>query len=664
MDEANNFPLAVPVVMSDCCMDDILSGSESIEEVIELQHQLIKMFKTARTHLHKWCGNLPEITSNLQEYAFLESDETKALGIIWNPKLDCFLFRIEQQRPTSFTERMVLSTIARIFDPLEEKEWRRFIDSLEAVNNISIDRCIVIHRAESIELHAFSDASEKAFGSSIYLKSISALGEFKVCLVTSKSRVSALKQISIPRLELCGAVLAAKLMKKVKEALNLQITAVPFWSDSTIVISWIHRESRELKTFVANRVSKIHQLSSRDQWHHIASEQNPADVLSRGLLPEELRDDSLWWQGSELLLQSAYSTTVISEPTQRDDFDCELRVSERTLKTSLLSSKNFDFFNHLMDLSNNYFKIIHMVSYIYRFIESCRSKVKKRGPLTTSEVNDAETWLIKQDQRGINLSDPSGNLKSLNIFQDDKGVLRVGGRLEKASIPYSQKHPTILSKNSKLSKIYFITFHKKLFHVGLKGLLNAVRLRFWALGGKNLARKPVHTCVVCFKCKPIPSSQIMGNLPYERVNMAPPFSITGLDLGGPYFVIYKNQRKGVLNKIYVCFFICFVTRAIHLEILSDLTSNAIIATLKRFMSRRGKCSKIFTDNATNFVGANSQLKAFYKTLNFPDQNLAAYFTEEGIEWNFIPPRAPHMGGPWEAGIKSVKYHLKRVLGRF
>ncbi|GFX63562.1 integrase catalytic domain-containing protein [Trichonephila clavipes] len=231
---------------------------------------------------------------------------------------------------------------------------------------------------------------------------------------------------------------------------------------------------------------------------------------------------TLWWHGPELL-QSTYSTTVIAEPTQRDGFDCELRVSERTLETSLLSSKNFDFFNHLMDLSNNYFKIIHIVSYIYRFLHNCRSTVKKRGPLTTSE--------------------------------DDKGILRVGGRLEKASIPYSQKHPAILAKNSKLSKIYFITLHKKLFHVGPQGLLNAVRLRFWALGGRNLARKTVHTCVVCFKCKPIPSSQII------------------------------------------------------------------------------------------------------------DQNLAAYFTEEGIEWNFIPPRAPHKGGLWEAGIKSVKYHLKRALGR-
>ncbi|GFX53412.1 integrase catalytic domain-containing protein [Trichonephila clavipes] len=273
-------------------------------------------------------------------------------------------------------------------------------------------------------------------------------------------------------------------MIKVKEALNLQITTVHFWSVSTIVISWIHRESKELKTFAANRVSKIHhtQLISRDQWHYIASEQNHADVLSRGLLPEELRDDSLWWHGPELLLQSVYSTIIQDE---------------------------------------------------------------KDGPLTTSDVNDADTWLIKQDQSGINLSDPSGNLKSLNIFQDDKGVLRVGGRLEKASIPYSQNHPAILAKNSKLSRIYFITLHKKSFHVDPEGLLNAVRFRVWALGGRNLARKMVHTCVVCFKCKPIPSSQIMGNIPYERVNMAPPFSITGLDLGGPYFVTYKHQRKGV-----------------------------------------------------------------------------------------------------------------------
>ncbi|GFU08737.1 integrase catalytic domain-containing protein [Trichonephila clavipes] len=242
MYEANNFPLAAPVVMSDCYMDDIRSGSESIEENRATKVNFIDQKNDLSTiaRIFVPLGLLGPIIT----WAKIFIQRLWLLELGWSDELP---FK-------------------------EEMEWRRFIDSLEAVNNISIDRCIVIHRAESIELHAFSDASEKAYGPSIYIKSISALGEVKVCLVTSKSQVSPLKQISIPRLELCGAVLAAKLMKKVKEALNLQITTGHFWSDSTIVISWIHRESRELKTFVANRVSKIHQLSSLDQWHHIASE--------------------------------------------------------------------------------------------------------------------------------------------------------------------------------------------------------------------------------------------------------------------------------------------------------------------------------------------------------------------------------------------------------
>ncbi|GFX87330.1 integrase catalytic domain-containing protein [Trichonephila clavipes] len=154
----------------------------------------------------------------------------------------------------------------------------------------------------------------------------------------------------------------------------------------------------------------------------------------------------------------------------------------------------------------------------------------------------------------------------------------------------------------------------------------------------------------------------MGNLPIERLNISSPFTIAGLDLCGPFLVKYKNQRKGTLNKVYICVCICFSTKAIHLELLSDLTSDALIATLKRFTSRRGKCSKIYTDNATNFVGANSILKKFHKLINFPDENLAKYFVSENIDWKFIPPKSPHFEGLWEAGVKSVKHHLKRAIG--
>ncbi|GFV99893.1 integrase catalytic domain-containing protein [Trichonephila clavipes] len=186
--------------------------------------------------------------------------------------------------------------------------------------------------------------------------------------------------------------------------------------------------------------------------------------------------------------------------------------------------------------------------------------------------------------------------------------------------------------------------HARLFHAGPQGLLNAVRQNFWPLSGRTIARKTVHQCVTCFKSRPILSSQIMGNLPSERVNISSPFTIAGLDLCGPFLVKYKNQRKGTLNKVYIGVCICFSTKAIHLELLSDLTSDALIATLKRFTSRRGKCSKIYTDNATNFVGANSILKKFHKLINFLDENLAKYFVSETIEWEFIPPKSPHFGG--------------------
>ncbi|GFY25964.1 integrase catalytic domain-containing protein [Trichonephila clavipes] len=296
------------------------------------------------------------------------------------------------------------------------------------------------------------------------------------------------------------------------------------------------------------------------------------------------------------------------------------------------------------------------------FNYNCRSKSKKVGPLSVAELKESEIKLIKHAQRSLFDKKEIPSISNLFPFVDGEGIVRVGGRLENASVPYLHKHPASLPKGSKLSKLYFNSLHTRLFHVGPQRLLNAVRQKFWPLSGRSIARKTVHQCVICFKSRPILSSQIMGNLPSERVNISSPFTIAGLDLCGPFLVKYKNYRKGTLNKVYICVCICFSTKAIHLELLSDVTSDALIATLKRFTSRRGKCSKFYTDNATNFVGANSILKKFHKLINFPDENLAKYFVSENIDWKFIHPKSPHFGGLWEAGVKSGKHHLKRAIG--
>ncbi|GFV78857.1 integrase catalytic domain-containing protein [Trichonephila clavipes] len=253
------------------------------------------------------------------------------------------------------------------------------------------------------------------------------------------------------------------------------------------------------------------------------------------------------------------------------------------------------------------------------------------------------------------------NLRGQSCRQDSDGLLRVGGRLSNSDLPYVNKHPAILPGNHNLTVQIIVHFHRKNLHTGASSLLHYVREKFWPLNGRSLCRKVVHECLVCFKSRPLVTSQLMGNLPRDRVVTDYPFNCSGVDFCGPFMIRYKNQRKGILHKIYICVFVCFVSKAIHIEIVSDLTSDAFIATLKRFFSRRDRCAKLYSDNGKTFVGANKELKRFLKLIEDSDDNLAGFLSAEGIEWTFIPPRAPSFGGFWDTSVKSIKYHLRRVV---
>ncbi|GFU11105.1 DUF1758 domain-containing protein [Trichonephila clavipes] len=204
LDEAESFPLGSSVVMSDMYIDDVLTGAETLLEAKELKNQLINIFTKGGMVLHKWCGNNTELIEVSENYDFSDSSEIKVLGVYWNPKHDCFSFRV--------------------------------------VNDININRCIVVEQPEVIELHGFSDASQSAYRAVVYCKSITSDKKMLAHLIASKSRVAPTKQTTIPRLELCAAVLLAKLVHSVKQALKLNVTNTFLWSDSMIVLSWIRKE--------------------------------------------------------------------------------------------------------------------------------------------------------------------------------------------------------------------------------------------------------------------------------------------------------------------------------------------------------------------------------------------------------------------------------------
>ncbi|GFW40184.1 integrase catalytic domain-containing protein [Trichonephila clavipes] len=554
MDEEANFPIAASVLRNNLYMDDVLCGAATLEEAIVLRQQLKGILKSAGMELHKLCANHEKLSPGPeQNYNFATLTETKTLGVSWKPNLDFFLIKVKVCLDSSYTKRDVLSTIAKIFDPVglmapviskakiflqrlwrsklewndllpaeEYREWQQFLVSLENINNIEIPRRILVAFPEVTEIHGFADASERCYGAAVYCKSKNLKSETLVRLITSKSRVAPIKSLTIPRLELCAAVLLAKLVKRVVAALQLETAEIYLWSDSMIVMAWLRKEPMDLKTFVQNRVGKIQELYPNQLWRHVPSDQNPADLVSRGVDPEKLLQQNLWFNGPTFLSGDDYPNRTINCREKLDEYNSELKncVNEQIENfQSVLNIHVNDFLNDLLNLNNNYITILRVLSFIFRFVENLKGINKVAGPLTTKEFEKAETYLVKKVQEQ--------------------------------------------------------EFSSDINHLKSKG-------------------------------------SVLPN-------------------------------------------------TVHIELVSDLTSQAFIAALKRFMARRGKCAKLFSDNGKNFFGASNEIKKLLEIVRKPDEKLANYLAAEGIEWKFIPARSPNFGGLWEAAIKSYKYHLKRVV---
>lgn len=238
-------------------------------------------------------------------------------------------------------------------------------------------------------------------------------------------------------------------------------------------------------------------------------------------------------------------------------------------------------------------------------------------------------------------------------------MIRVGGRITNSNYDFQKRHPVILPSKHHLTNLIAKSEHINQLHCGPQALLASLRQKYWPLGGKNLVRSLVRNCLTCFRVSPSQERYIMGNLPSDRCTPSRPFLISGVDYAGPFSLKDRLTRNPKIIKAYIALFVCFSTKAIHLELVSDLTSNCYIAALRRFMSRRGKCVRIYSDNSTTFVGAAKEIKFLIKQ---NEDSITTELSKDNIEFSFIPARAPHFGGLWEAGVKTVKYHLKRVIG--
>jgi len=283
------------------------------------------------------------------------------------------------------------------------------------------------------------------------------------------------------------------------------------------------------------------------------------------------------------------------------------------------------FVSSLINSYSSLSKLESVLAWIFRFLINCNQTREKRklNNISINEICYSRQLLIKTVQQNhfanelsaLRANKPlksNSSLLSLSPFVNNDGLLRVGGRIQNSQAEFDTRHPILLPGNSRLTRLIFEREHRRLLHAGPQALLYAIRERYWPIKGRAMAKRIVHECMKCFRGNPKPLSQLMGQLPADRVTPKRPFFVTGIDFAGPITTLVNKGRGRRTNKSYIALFVCFSTKAIHLEAVSDLSSNSFITALRRFAGRRGYPNRIICDNATNFVGARNQLKEIIK----------------------------------------------------
>ena len=423
-------------------------------------------------------------------------------------------------------------------------------------------------------------ASTKAYGACLYLRSINDKGEHHCSLICAKSRVAPLKSVTLPKLELCAALVLTNLYQATIQSLKITFDKTFFWSDSTITFGWISSEPYTLPTFEANRVAEIQKVTP-DSWFHVPTNHNPADLISRGQSPKDFLQASIWQKGPVWLSQDVNHWPKLRLIETKNSRHFAAESTESTLSFTLTSSgqkNNESIFKNLLERYEKLKTLKKVLAYCQRFIYNVKQKnpsKRSQGSLSLEELECAMLTVLKLVQESVfhkeieSLSqgkflDPKSTLVNLNPFLD-LGIIRVGGRLEHTDIPYTEKHPIVLPKEHYITKLIIREEHIAKKHAGMQATLYGVREMFWSIDGRNVTRHIIHQFVRCFRAKPRGLDHIMGNLPEKRLSFPRPFLNVGVDYCGAFFVKQTRHKNRGKDKVHIATFICFATKAFILK---------------------------------------------------------------------------------------------------
>ena len=702
---------AAETILRKFYVDDMVTSVDDESSAIKLLHDVREVCKKGGFNLTKLNSNSLEVrnsippehqATNIKEMSLSQDDIPfqRALGVVLFLQSDSLGYKIETPSKPA-TKRGILSTTFSVYDPfgfvgpaiLPAKRifqetcrlqlgwddeipetllasWKKWIEELNLLSEYQIPRCFRPSEfvGSKCELHIFCDASEVGYGAVAYFR-FSTENRIHCALVMAKCRLAPLKKITIPRMELTAAKLAISVKVTLLQELDMKIDACIFWTDSTAVLRYINNSSKRFQRFVANRLEFIHEHSSPHQWKYVSSQMNPADHASRGCKISEFVRLDEWRRGPNFLWEEVSSEAEVEKPSELQDLDPddpEIKSSQVKVFPTKTEKSESDPIEKLINSASSWYQLKRKVAWLLKIKQSLRSKTKLEPNLTLSDLNNAEKVIIAHVQRiffAQEYSDiPKGHVKchstlrKLNPIIDDEGIIRVGGRISRSNLTWSMKHPVILPKGHRISSMILEDQHRRSGCMGKNMVLCAVREKFWIVGANQLIRKIVSGCLLCRKRKGKVGQQLMASLPSDRVDSdSPPFTNVGIDYFGPFHVTHGRRSE----KRYGVIFTCLSSRAIHLEMAYSLDTDACINALRRFIARRGNVKIMRSDNGSNFVGADKQLREEIRRWN--QHAIEESMLQHEIQWIFNPPLAPHFGGVWEREIRSIRNVLNGVL---
>lgn len=698
----NTHPVAAAAIKDKFYMDDYLNAVDSREEAARTAQQVQQILAAGGFQLTNWASNVPSV---IKEVRGVEGEgravvkigageEERILGVHWDPEKDTFVYALQTTAELGDpwpTKRALLSTAMKIFDPLgfiacvtirtkallqdvwrsniawDEKltqehafRWKTWLE-LAAGVRCEIPRKCRSSRNSVAEVHLFGDASETACCVVAYLREEGQDGRINLTFLGSKCKVAPLKPLSIPRLELQAALMAARFNAEIRKNMKSNLGLTTFWTDSTTVLSWIQSDPRSYSTFVANRLGEIDELTQAKDWRWVPTKQNPADVGTRDVELPDLSPEGLWFGGPAFLRRPPAEWPTCKAPIPKMGPEAKTVVALRE-----------DHDSTLPDISrfSSWERLIRTTAWVRRFIEVCCKRAKGQAKLTVAELRRAEELWLQRSQKiafsaeidelrhNRSLKNKNGRLAAWSPTLLSNGTLVSDTRLTNLSeVPGYHVRPPILDSRGQYGELIINHIHASTGHQGVEKTIAEVRRDFAAIGLRSAVRSIIHRCQPCRLASSKAKPPMMGSLPEGRLaHHQRAFTHCGVDFFGPMEVVIGRRRE----KRYGALFTCLTTRAVHLELAHQLSSDSFILALRRMSARRGYPSIMYSDNGTNFHGANKEMGEAVKKMK-SDPEFQEKLSTWRIEWRFLPPASPYMGGAWERLVRSVKRALGSTL---